>query len=431
VPISARDVPSIPQAAAADANRRGVALHEQGRTDEAIAAFREAIALQPGTADLHVNLGTALMKQGQFAQARAEYELVLQIDPSDLRAHSAMYELEQIAGHPERALAHQRAVLDRQTIFSQIAPREARSILALMAPGDWQANVPIDFLIDPATTSVHKAYLRSPESAAALQPPRAGVAFTAIAQSDANEPLLHAAAQLLSRLSMPVINHPLRVLGTSRTRVYETLRGLERVLVPQTVRKPRAALERLEPGIEYPIVVRPVGSHAGHGLELVRDAAELKSYVTGSAATQYYVMPFIDFSLEDGYFRKYRIIVVDGVPYPYHLAISPRWMIHYYNAPMRENAWMRDEERTFLDDFPSVFGPDLQRALCKIAQALGLEYFGIDCSIDRRGRLVLFEADPAMIVHAADDPNLFGYKIPAAQRIFAAFERLVDRARSG
>jgi len=431
VPISARDVPPIPQAAAADANRRGVALHEQGRTDEAVAAFREAIALQPGLADLHVNLGAALMRQGRFPQARAEYECVLQIDPGDLRAHSAMYELEQIAGHPEKALAHQRTVLERQTIFSQIAPREQRSILALMAPGDWQANVPIDFLIDPATTTVHKAYLLSPESAAALRPPRADAAFTAIAESDANEPLLYAAAQLLSGLGMPVLNDPLRVLGTSRTRVSQTLRGLEGVVAPQTVRTSRATLERLEPGIAYPIVVRPVGSHAGHGLELVRDAAELKAYVTGSAAAQYYVMPFIDFSLEDGYFRKYRIIVVDGVPYPYHLAISPRWMIHYYNAPMRENAWMRDEERTFLEDFGSVFGPDLQRSLRAIAAALGLEYFGIDCSIDRLGRLVLFEADPAMIVHAADDPALFAYKVPAAQRIFAAFERLVDRARSG
>ncbi len=62
---------------------------------------------------------------------------------------------------------------------------------------------------------------------------------------------------------------------------------------------------------------------------------------------------------------------------------------------------------------------------------MGLEYFGIDCSIDREGRLVIFEADPAMLVHASDDPEMFGYKRSYAQRIFTAFEELLDRARSG
>jgi hypothetical protein len=105
-------------------------------------------------------------------------------------------------------------------------------------------------------------------------------------------------------------------------------------------------------------------------------------------------------------------------------------MIHYYNAPMRETPWMREEEAFFLEHFDDVFPPPLQRALRDIANVLGLEYFGVDCSIDPQGRLLVFEADPAMVVHAGDDPALFAYKFPYAQRIFDAFQRLIDRVGS-
>jgi glutathione synthase/RimK-type ligase-like ATP-grasp enzyme len=219
-------------------------------------------------------------------------------------------------------------------------------------------------------------------------------------------------------------------LVTNRVAVAQALSHLQHAVVPQTRRLPRTELEASNPGEPFPIVVRPVGSQAGKDLARVDDAAQLHAYLAQTAAHEFYVMPFIDFSRDDGYYRKYRIIIVDGVPYAYHLAISPRWMIHYYNAPMAENAWMREEEARFLSDFDAVFGPELQEALRRIARTLELEYVGVDCSIDRSGRLVVFEADPAMIVHAGDDPALFGYKIPAAKRVFAAFERLVDRVGS-
>ena len=69
-------------------------------------------------------------------------------------------------------------------------------------------------------------------------------------------------------------------------------------------------------------------------------------------------------------------------------------------------------------------------AMSEAAAALQLEYIGLDCTIDRAGNVLVFEADPAMIVHAADDPAMFGYKHAAAHAIFAAFAALVDRARS-
>ena len=430
MPIPAPDTPSNLRAAANDANRRGIFLHGEGRTDEAVAAFREGISLQPALVELHTNLGTALMRLGRFDEARETYDRVLQLKPGDMRAHLAMYELEQIAGNSSAAVEHQARVLQRQTLFSERAPQEARRILVLMAPGDWQANVPIDFLVDRRTTTTHKLYVLSADQVAATRIPPADVVVTGIAESDANTERLRLAETIVEKLGLPIVNAPRRVLGTNRVQVWQTLHTVPNVVVPQTLRMNREALERGEPRLPFPIVVRPVGSHAGHDLARIEDAEQLRQYVHRVQSEAFFVMPFVDFSKVDGYYRKYRIIVVDGVPYAYHLAISPRWMIHYYNAPMRENVWMRDEEAHFLAQFEDVFGPELQSALRTIASSLQLEYFGIDCSIDRQGHLVLFEADPAMIVHAGDDPAMFGYKIPAARRIFNAFERMIDRVRS-
>jgi hypothetical protein len=106
------------------------------------------------------------------------------------------------------------------------------------------------------------------------------------------------------------------------------------------------------------------------------------------------------------------------------MAISPRWMIHYYNAPMTENAWMRDEEHAFMRDIRAVFDGVRGAALREIAAAIPLDYFGIDCSIAPDGRVLLFEASAAMLVHANDPVDLFPYKAEYVPRIFRALEAL-------
>jgi Flp pilus assembly protein TadD len=51
----------------------GNALFRLGRTDEAIAQYREALRLFPGYSGAHFNLGQALSSLGRFAEADAEF----------------------------------------------------------------------------------------------------------------------------------------------------------------------------------------------------------------------------------------------------------------------------------------------------------------------------------------------------------------------
>ena len=65
------------------------------------------------------------------------------------------------------------------------------------------------------------------------------------------------------------------------------------------------------------------------------------------------------------------------------------------------------------------------------AERIGLDYFGIDCAQTAEGKLLLFEADVAMIVHLMDSPSVFPYKVPQMRKVFAEFGAMLKDRASG
>ena len=219
-----------------------------------------------------------------------------------------------------------------------------------------------------------------------------------------------------------------RVLAISRERLPQTLASVD-ATVPSVTEVTRGVLQRGDLPVGYPLIVRPVGSHAGHDLSRIANDAELQAYLATAQASAFFLSPFVDYKSGDGYFRKYRFVYVDGEPFPVHEAISQKWMIHYYNAQMADHQWMRDEEAAFLADPWARFAGGLGDAVRAIAPAAGLEYFGIDCAVGPDGRLLVFEADAAMLVHTTDPVDLYPYKHEFVPRIYRALEAMVDRRK--
>jgi tetratricopeptide (TPR) repeat protein len=445
----------------AAANQKGIDLRMQGRLREAVAAFSEGIVRFPGSSILYNNLAQTLddlgapkeallayesalmraphfvpalvgkanllLRDGKIGEARAALEAAIDVESESVAAHLAMYELLQITGELDAAVAHQKRALAQQRLFSHVAPSETRSVLVLCAPGNWQVNVPVDFLIDRATTSVHKLYLLDDDRIPASLP-RHDVVFNAIAESREAAPYLERAEAFMRAQNGPALNHSERVLAISRERLPHTLASVD-ANVPSVTETGRDALARGDVPTGYPSIVRPVGSHAGHHLARVSNDAELQAYLAATNASAFFVSPFVDYKSDDGYYRKYRFVYVDGDPFPVHEAISQNWMIHYYNAQMAEHQWMRDEEAAFLADPWNRFAGPLGAAVRAIAPAVGLEYFGIDCAIAPDGRLLVFEADAAMLVHTTDPIDLYPYKHEFVPRIYRALEGMVDRRK--
>ena len=95
---------------------------------------------------------------------------------------------------------------------------------------------------------------------------------------------------------------------------------------------------------------------------------------------------------------------------------------------MAESAEKRADEARFMANFDSDFAPRHRAAFERLCAKVGLDYFAIDCAELPDGRLLLFEADVAMIVHALDSEVLYPYKKPAMARLFAGFQAALAAA---
>ena len=79
-------------------------------------------------------------------------------------------------------------------------------------------------------------------------------------------------------------------------------------------------------------------------------------------------------------------------------------------------------------DFDSDFALRHAAAFAQINARMGLDYVGIDCAESADGRLLIFEVDSCMIVHAVDSIELYPYKQPQMQKIFSAFRQMLLHA---
>jgi hypothetical protein len=244
----------------------------------------------------------------------------------------------------------------------------------------------------------------------------------------------------------PVLNDPGRVAmgrigDLTRDGIARLFADAPSIHAPATVACPRdeiarhlAAGERIDavlPGGAWPLLVRPVGSHAGMQLERLTDADELAIYLDAISAEAFYLTSFIDYRNGDGLFRKLRVALIAGRPFLCHMAVSSHWMIHYVNAGMLEDAAKRADEARAMAAFPTGFAVRHEEAFRVIHERLGLDYVVLDCAEAPDGRLLLFEVEMAAIVHALDSPELFPYKIPQMQAVFRAFDRLLRATVQG
>jgi tetratricopeptide (TPR) repeat protein len=73
--------------------------------DKAIAAYHQALAIDPKLAPVHVNLGVARQAQGKVVEAIAEFKKALQLDPKYAMAHVGLGNALQAQGKLDEAIA--------------------------------------------------------------------------------------------------------------------------------------------------------------------------------------------------------------------------------------------------------------------------------------------------------------------------------------
>jgi glutathione synthase/RimK-type ligase-like ATP-grasp enzyme len=268
--------------------------------------------------------------------------------------------------------------------------------------------------------------------------PEHDVAFIAVCEADENRDLLRQLSDLTPFWPRPLLNNPQCILDLSRDGAYTALKSLSGISMPLSVRSHRLTLEQIGraelptaavlAGAEFPLIVRPVGSHAGRGLQKLDQPADAAAYLSRMPEQEFFLAPFVDYRSRDGLFRKYRIVLIDGRPFACHMAISEQWMVHYLNAGMSDNADKRNEEARWMATFDDDFARRHEAALRGINERMGLDYLGIDCAETRAGELLIFEVDSGAVVHAMDPVDTFPYKKPQMRKVFAAFREMLAKS---
>jgi Tfp pilus assembly protein PilF len=87
-------------------NNMGNALFRQGKTEEAITHYRNALRYTLDYADVHNNLGVALAHQGKIQEAAPHFSEALRINPDYAEAHNNLGALLAQQGKFQEAMSH-------------------------------------------------------------------------------------------------------------------------------------------------------------------------------------------------------------------------------------------------------------------------------------------------------------------------------------
>jgi hypothetical protein len=344
----------------------------------------------------------------------------------------------QLLGDKPAGLAIQHEIVKSHQLFRSpcSTPQPRLRVLALAAATDMGSNTPIEFLVENSGIELTTLYV-IPEVELPQPLPDHDIAIVIASDSEDCRDALRKIGALASSWPRPLLNPPHLVGNLDRDKLYGLLAGIDGLEIPMTTAVTRAQLSDLSRAVvtprdsaadlAFPVIVRPRGSHAGKGLAKIDDPTAIERYLDERQEQEFFISRFVDYVSEDGLFRKYRIVVIDGRPYAVHLAIADRWDIWYLNAGMTFSASKRLEEETFMRTFDIGFARRHEAALTGMIGRIGLDYFTIDCAETKDGSLLIFEADNTAIVHNMDPPGIFPYKAPQMQKVFDAFAAMLDR----
>jgi len=375
----------------------GKLYFEVNDLDSALQCFAQAIVLNPFDSDSAYWIGSIRQKMGKIEAAEKAYALAARINPLIRRPATRF-------------------------------PAEFR-VVVLFAP--FAGNIPTDYLLkDTAYDTDTLAVFASREYDVEALDQDVQVVVNLISDADQADALLPLVADVADRFGKPIVNDPRKIQRTTRDAVAAALQGIPDCVVPKVLRQKAGtdlAVATLQAALasSSPVLVRPVGTHGGDDFEKVESSEALAAILAQQAATDRYFIEYIDYRSVDGYFRKYRFIFVDGEILPYHLAIADDWKVHHDSTDMADHQWMQREEEAFLNNPAGVFGRSHYQVLREIQERIGLDYFGVDCALDRSGKLVMFEANASMLVH--DQNEEFSYKAPFVHRIKSAFDGMLRK----
>jgi hypothetical protein len=402
-------------------------------------------------------LADALLCQDKLQEASLEFAKVAVADQAHPQAHKGLAAIANHFGHPRRGRRIMRDFYERAPVeldpYGADLPKaqQPQAVLQIrgfdktliMLSGSSKGSVGTKLLGGHFTTkfllldppfqvhrfTISRDNILKPE----ILPPHALILNT-IADADVEGSSLKSLAEYLKQHpDETIINRPERVAETARDRNAERLADIDGLTFPRTerIRFENASPDKVSRKIEeleftYPYLIRRVRTQTGRSFARIRSRADLDEYVQERLNSTYFVIAYRKILWKDRLFRKLRLFHIDGAFFPVVCHLDKVWNVHGGNRKiiMRGDETLMAEEKRFLADWKSYVGADNVDRIETVAERTGLEFFGMDFTIDADGTLFIYELNPAMR-HSFDHARNFPYKLPHDKAISNAFQAMI------
>ncbi len=291
-------------------------------------------------------------------------------------------------------------------------------------------TVPLLHFLDPHLYQVYKMMIGGVKSdTTRIRKPE--LIYNSACDPDSSQKALAASEKIISSLKVPVINHPSAIQNTTRDHLYNMLKEQDDLLIPKTIRFRPNRLNDIhkiikEGSITFPFIFRPLGEHGEVSYRKINSLEELHELECFAFdGREYYMTEFINYRSPDGVYRKYRFFIIGGKVIPGHLIISGNWNIHYdsqkKNLSAQKIEEIKLEEKIFLKNYRKKRISGFET----LYKSVGLDYFGVDCAIDKKGRPVIFEINSCM-THLSTEKEKGYYSAKQLSYINDVIEQMIQ-----
>jgi Tetratricopeptide repeat len=393
--------------------------------ESARVVLAQAVARHATSSTAHSALGGVLLELDDLAGARDAFTASLRLNPIQRKAWAGLGVVFERIGDIENAdRAWREAFRDGSPAISTYRG-DGDPVRVLLLRSAVDGNIPLKAVLDDRIFQSITLFVESFCEGMTL--PHHEVIFNLVGNADLRTRALDKADAVLRATDAQAINHPARVRDTGRVQIADRLRDIPGIITPRVLVRPRADLT-VDPGLGWPLLVRSLGFHTGEHFVKVDAPSRLPGAIADLPGDELLAIEYLDTRGDDGMFRKYRVLTIDGHIYPLHLAASHDWKVHYFTAD--HGAEFRAQERAFLESMESAIGSDAVAALQGVTRVLEFDYGGIDFALDRGNRVVVFEANPTMaIVLPGAQPDQT-FRREAAERALQATRTMIAERAS-
>lgn len=434
-------------------------LEKMGRFESALQQYRHASELAPDDINVLNAYGSLLLKTGQFDRANDIFHRCVVLDPSDYESGLALSSFARVRGNDLEAKALLKPVMQAHPFVAEdeYNPQQPtilklrgieNAAYSILASSDYTfrkllrgGHFSITDLLGEKDYNLLLFNIFENNVDTLNDFPHFDLMLNTIACPDSKQASLLAAARFVDRYPhVRLINHPRKVLETTRNRNSVRLNTIGGVTFPKTEKVwwSGDALDEIINtivgwGFEFPMIVRKAGSQTGQTVVLLDNEQALREHFENSPTNQeYYIIQFQDCPLRHNVYHKMRLFFIDGTLYPVANVFNNTWNTHSgdrYNI-MDKTEWMQAQERAYLGDPCGYLGYENFNRMHTIRDLVGLDFFGIDFTILPEGTIFIFELNAAMR-HNFDHAGNFPYTRPYLEKISDAFARMVkDRLGS-